>query len=101
MKYRLNKYLWSKLIIVLALIAPLAIMAQVMPPSIEESASEPVIYDGDRIPDARYFDGKLPHAVGVHHYQVYRANRSNPLKSSLRNTSRSFSSSSVLHSSPA
>ena len=53
-------------------------VAQSMPPSIEESAKEPVIYVGDRAPDAFYFDGKLPHAVGVHHYQVYRANRSEP-----------------------
>jgi hypothetical protein len=53
--------------------------AQTMPPSIEESAKEPVKYVGDRVPDPLYFDGKLPHAVGVHHYQVYRANRSEPL----------------------
>ncbi len=54
-------------------------IAQTMPPSIEDSENEPVVYVGDRIPDPLYFDGKLPHAVGVHHYQVYRANRSEPL----------------------
>ncbi|NOX64657.1 MAG: six-hairpin glycosidase, partial [Chlorobi bacterium] len=53
--------------------------AQTMPASIEESASEPVVYVGDRVPDAHYYDGKLPHAVGVHHYQIYRANRAKPL----------------------
>lgn len=53
--------------------------AETMPPSIEESAKEPVKYVGDRVPDAFFYDGKLPHAVGVHHYQVYRANRSEPL----------------------
>ncbi len=54
-------------------------LAQTTPPSIEESAMEPIKYVGDRVPDAFYFDGKLPHAVGVHHYQVYRANRAEPL----------------------
>ncbi len=54
-------------------------VAQPMPPSTEESAREPIRYIGDRVPDPYYFDGKLPHAVGVHHYQVYRADRSRPL----------------------
>lgn len=54
-------------------------IAQDMPPSVEESAKEPIRYVGDRVPDPLYFDGKLPHAVGVHHYQVYRANRAIPL----------------------
>lgn len=53
--------------------------AQKMPPPIEKCANEPVKYVGSGIPDAHYFDGKLPHAVGVHHYQVYRANRARPL----------------------
>jgi hypothetical protein len=47
-------------------------------PSIEESASEPVIYTGQLQPVKEFYDGKLPHAVGVHHYQVFRANRQNP-----------------------
>lgn len=42
------------------------------------SAIEPVKYIGDRQPDKRYFDGGLPHAVGVHCYQAFRANRSHP-----------------------
>jgi hypothetical protein len=45
------------------------------PSSIKDSANEPVKYIGDRQPDKRFFDGRLPHAVGVHHYQVLRANR--------------------------
>ncbi len=57
-----------------------SLFSQVMPPSIEESAKESVVYVGDRVPDPHFFDGKLPHAVGVHHYQVYRANRSQPLE---------------------
>jgi hypothetical protein len=40
-----------------------------------ESAREPIRYVGDRQPDRRFYDGGLPHAVGVHHYQVLRANR--------------------------
>jgi len=40
---------------------------------------EPIKYVGDRVPDIHYLDGKLPHAIGVHHYQVYRANRSIPI----------------------
>jgi hypothetical protein len=39
---------------------------------------EPIKYIGDRQPDKRFYDGALPHAVGVHHYQVFRANRSYP-----------------------
>jgi len=49
-----------------------------MPPPIEESKEEPIIYTGERKVDKRFFDGKLPHAVGVHHYQVMRSNREHP-----------------------
>jgi len=54
--------------------------AQKMPPSVEKSMDEPIKYVGERQPDKQFFDGNLPHAVGVHHYQAYRANRSNPLE---------------------
>jgi hypothetical protein len=37
---------------------------------------DPVLYVGDRQPDKRFYDGLLPHAVGVHSVQVFRANRS-------------------------
>ena len=47
-------------------------------PSIKQSAEEPVKYIGDRQPDKYFFDGRLPHAVGVHHYQAFRANRTHP-----------------------
>ena len=40
---------------------------------------EPVKYVGNEQPDPRFYDGRLRHAVGVHHYQVFRANRSEPL----------------------
>lgn len=49
-----------------------------IPPSIQESATEPIKYIGERQPDKRFFDGGLPHAVGVHHYQTFRANRTHP-----------------------
>lgn len=41
-----------------------------------ESAQEPVIYTGTLQPDKNYFDGHVPHAVGVHSIQAVRANRS-------------------------
>jgi hypothetical protein len=41
-----------------------------------EAAREPVRYTGQLQPDQRYYDGRLPHAVGVHHIQAYRAHRS-------------------------
>lgn len=47
-------------------------------PPLEESAREPVRYVGEEQPDKRFHDGGLRHAVGVHSYQVYRANRSHP-----------------------
>lgn len=43
-----------------------------------ESAREPVIYTGTLQPDKAYFDGRVPHAVGVHSFQAYRANRTHP-----------------------
>jgi len=49
-----------------------------MPASLEDSKNEPIIYTGSINTDKQFFDGKLPHAVGVHHYQVFRANRSTP-----------------------
>ena len=51
---------------------------KVMPPPMEQSITEPIKYSGELNPDKRFYDGKLPHAVGVHHYQVLRANRTNP-----------------------
>ncbi len=41
-------------------------------------ADEPIKYVGENQPDKDYYDGALPHAVGVRHYQAYRANRSFP-----------------------
>ncbi len=46
--------------------------------SLEESMKEPVKYIGKVQPDKRYYDGRLRHAVGVHHYQVFRANHTHP-----------------------
>ncbi len=40
-----------------------------------ESAREPVIYTGSVQPDKAYYDGHVPHAVGVHSFQAFRANR--------------------------
>ena len=49
-----------------------------MPPSYDKSKSEPVVYTGKIEPTKDFFDGSLPHAVGVHNIQVFRANRENP-----------------------
>lgn len=39
---------------------------------------EPVRYVGEEQPDRRFYHGGLRHAVGVHRYQAFRANRSRP-----------------------
>jgi len=44
----------------------------------ESIENEPIKYIGDHQPDKRFYDGALPHAVGVHHYQAFRANRTYP-----------------------
>jgi len=49
-----------------------------MPPSIKKSKDEPIKYSGDLKPNKYFYDGLLPHAVGVHHFQTMRANRSHP-----------------------
>ena len=49
-----------------------------MPPSIEESANEPVKYVGDVFCDKHYYDGRLRYAIGVHNYQALRGNRTKP-----------------------
>jgi hypothetical protein len=43
-----------------------------------DGAREPVRYTGDLQPDPAYYDGRIPHTVGVHHIQVHRANRMRP-----------------------
>jgi len=46
-----------------------------MPPSIEQCKDEPVKYVGTLQTDKHFFDGALPHVVGVHNYAAFRANR--------------------------
>jgi len=54
-----------------------------LPPSVADSAAEPVRYVGTDQPDPGYFDGRLPHVVGAHRYQAFRANRSHPMEGGL------------------
>jgi len=54
------------------------INAQNFPPSIKECADEPAKYIGTEQPDKHFHHGGLRYAVGVHCYQAFRANRSNP-----------------------
>lgn len=49
-----------------------------LPPSLADSAAEPVRYLGQEQPDKRVYDGALRHAVGVHWFQALRANRTCP-----------------------
>ena len=68
-----------RLIVILALIAYVVrLPAQKMPPDIRTSQNEPVKYTGSRDTDIHFYDGAVPPAVGIHHYQVFRANRDNP-----------------------
>ncbi len=53
-------------------------MPQSMPPPMDDCALEPVRYTGKINTDKKYYDGGLPLALGVHHYQVFRANRKYP-----------------------
>jgi hypothetical protein len=55
-----------------------AALAQKMPPPVDVSGKEPVKYVGSAQTDRHFYHGGLRHAVGVHRYQVVRANRSNP-----------------------
>jgi len=64
--------------ILLSLFLPVISFGAKNPPSIEDSADEPIKYVGDREVDISYHDGALPYAVGAHHYQAHRANRTNP-----------------------
>jgi len=55
-------------------------LTRVMPPNIEQTQEEPVRYTGSIHTDKRYYDGHLPHAIGSHHIQTFRANRKYPVE---------------------
>jgi len=68
-----------KMVLVLSTICLLeAAAAAKMPPPVAKCAAEPVKYVGARQTDKEFFDGAIPHAVGTHSYQAFRANRTNP-----------------------
>jgi len=48
------------------------------PASLKASSAEPVKYVGKEQTDKHFYDGALRHAIGVHRYQAFRANRTNP-----------------------
>jgi len=66
------------LLLLLILSEVIVLVSSQQLPSVSDCASEPVKYVGERQPDKRFYDGGLPHAVGVHHFQVLRANRGHP-----------------------
>jgi hypothetical protein len=51
-----------------------------MPPPADRTADEPIRYVGEANTVKEFYDGGLPHAVGTHHYQVFRANRRYPIE---------------------
>lgn len=71
------KYPQSVMIVVF-LFAALPLFAQKMPPLLQESSKEPIKYIGDKQTDPLYHHGALRHAVGIHRYQAFRANREHP-----------------------
>ena len=75
MKIKLYSFKTSAFVVISLCCFLLPSNAQKLPSSMKEFSDEPVIYIGERQPDKRFYDGRLPHAVGVHHFQVMRANR--------------------------
>lgn len=68
----------TKILLITSMLSIVVFAQQKMPPGIEETKDEPIVYTGGKEVDKKFFDGKLPHAVGVHQYQVVRANRNHP-----------------------
>jgi hypothetical protein len=64
-----------KLLPLIILVILSASVEAAMPPSFEDSKNEPIRYVGVRQPIKETFHGNLPHAVGVHRFQAFRANR--------------------------
>lgn len=62
----------------MVLSATVVLAGEARPPSIKDSAAEPLRYTGKDQPDPAYYDGRLRHVVGAHSYQALRANRSQP-----------------------
>jgi len=79
-KYRIVKNRWTRFFMLFLTFFTLinTVSAAKNPPPIEKSAAEPIKYIGNDQPDKHFYDGRLRHAVGVHHYQAFRANRTNP-----------------------
>jgi hypothetical protein len=73
-----NNHRWYVLFTLLMLFLSMTSGQTKTPPPITQCAQEPVVYTGSSQPDKYFYDGKLPHAVGVHHYQALRANRKHP-----------------------
>jgi hypothetical protein len=67
-----------KIFFSLLLLQTLVFSQSIMPPSLDQSAAEPVKYIGNADTDKHFYDGRLRYVVGVHSRQVLRANRSNP-----------------------
>lgn len=78
MKTRIAKKSVLVLCYTLVLCLMSTLHSQTMPPSFEESAKEPIKYIGEQQTDPNFHHGSLRHAVGVHRYQVMRANREHP-----------------------
>ena len=69
---------WSIFFIIILILAVKLLAGGNKPPSLEDSKAEPVKYVGSQQTDKRFYHGKVRPAVGVHKYQAFRANRSQP-----------------------
>jgi len=67
-----------RLVVLFALYPAMPALGAKQPPPIKDCIREPIRYVGTIQPDKRFYDGRLRHAVGVHLYQAFRANRTNP-----------------------
>lgn len=70
--------LFRKLLLLALFVSSVCFAQTKMPPSLDDTKNEVIVYTGNRTVDKSFFDGGLPHAVGVHQYQVMRANREFP-----------------------
>jgi hypothetical protein len=75
-KNRLFNY--SVILFFIILHVGISLYAQKIPPPLDESKDEPLQYIGEQQTDPRYHHGGLRHAVGIHRFQAFRANRTFP-----------------------
>ncbi|MEX0685161.1 MAG: hypothetical protein WD267_04405 [Balneolales bacterium] len=80
MMHRFNQKFFIALSYLMFVSVTFSLYAQInkMPSPMGQTADEPIRYVGEINTDIQFYDGGLPHAVGSHHYQTFRANRKDP-----------------------